>query len=314
MSTSTSQILNIDFDPKAPFPDSVFESSFGYMDSGLDYFQYPPSSPLGVPVGLPQSSPNMDYMPMNEYTYTSPYGPPSPQRPFTPAESSASSSSSTGVAPQTLSYPLSAGELSSDGMASGRISRGSGSHSPPAVSYAATVPRSHRFNPIAVPANRPSTRAAAAHKRTRSTRDHDDSDDDDDEEFKPGSIAGATDAPRDTRRETVRKQRIESEQRRRDELREGYSRLKEYLPASNQKASKVSLLDRATSHIRYLEAVKEQLEVRLKSADAEVARLRHVNEALMLGRIPGAPVPAAAYADCLPSMNPADITAPTKFS
>jgi len=48
------------------------------------------------------------------------------------------------------------------------------------------------------------------------------------------------------RRETVRKQRIESEQRRRDELREGYSRLKESLPASNQKASKVSLLERGT--------------------------------------------------------------------
>jgi hypothetical protein len=46
------------------------------------------------------------------------------------------------------------------------------------------------------------------------------------------------------RRETVRKQRIESEQRRRDELREGYARLKETLPASNQKASKVYLLDR----------------------------------------------------------------------
>jgi len=47
-----------------------------------------------------------------------------------------------------------------------------------------------------------------------------------------------------SRRETIRKQRIESEQRRRDELREGYARLKETLPASNQKSSKVSLLDR----------------------------------------------------------------------
>ncbi|KAJ3502803.1 hypothetical protein NLJ89_g8722 [Agrocybe chaxingu] len=86
------------------------------------------------------------------------------------------------------------------------------------------------------------------------------------------------------RRETVRKQRIESEQRRRDELREGYARLKETLPASNQKASKVSLLDRATSHIKYLEAVKDQLEIRLKGADHEVHRLRNVNEALMLNR------------------------------
>jgi hypothetical protein len=46
------------------------------------------------------------------------------------------------------------------------------------------------------------------------------------------------------RREEVRKQRIESEQRRRDELRDGYRRLKDVLPVSNQKSSKVSLLDR----------------------------------------------------------------------
>ena len=47
-------------------------------------------------------------------------------------------------------------------------------------------------------------------------------------------------------REEVRRQRIESEQRRRDELRDGYRRLKEVLPVSNQKSSKVSLLDRGT--------------------------------------------------------------------
>jgi chromosome segregation ATPase len=87
----------------------------------------------------------------------------------------------------------------------------------------------------------------------------------------------------DARRETIRKQRIESEQRRRDELREGYQRLKDTLPSSNQKASKVSLLDRATTHLKYLDTVKNQLEVRLKAAEAEVHRLRSVNEALMLG-------------------------------
>ena len=46
------------------------------------------------------------------------------------------------------------------------------------------------------------------------------------------------------RREEIRRQRIESEQRRRDELRDGYRRLKDALPVSNQKSSKVSLLDR----------------------------------------------------------------------
>jgi hypothetical protein len=38
----------------------------------------------------------------------------------------------------------------------------------------------------------------------------------------------------------------------------------------------------ATGHLRYLETVKEQLEMRLKAAEAEVHRLRNVNEALML--------------------------------
>lgn len=39
----------------------------------------------------------------------------------------------------------------------------------------------------------------------------------------------------------------------------------------------------ATAHIRYIDTVREQLELRLKSAEAEVHRLRNVNEALMLG-------------------------------
>lgn len=280
---SAAHMLSMDFDHKAPFLESAFDSSFNYMDSGLDYFQYPPPSPtLGVSVGLPHTASPMDFTSslnaMNEYTYSSSstFSPPSPPRAFSPADGIHTS-------PPTLTYNISAGELSSDGMPTGRASRGSGTHSPPSVPYAATVPRSHRFNPIAVPVNRTSGRAAA-HKR-RPSKSNDDSDDDD-EEFNPGpTTAGGSDSvPRDSRRETVRKQRIESEQRRRDELREGYARLKETLPASNQKASKVYLLDRATSHIKYLEAVKDQLEARLKGADHEVHRLRNVNEALMLNR------------------------------
>ena len=49
------------------------------------------------------------------------------------------------------------------------------------------------------------------------------------------------------KREAVRRQRIESEQKRRDELRDGYTKLREALPAVSQKCSKVLLLDRGMS-------------------------------------------------------------------
>jgi hypothetical protein len=58
-----------------------------------------------------------------------------------------------------------------------------------------------------------------------------------------------------TRKEATRRQRIEAEQRRRDELRDGYAKLKDVLPVSNQKSSKVSLLERgeniSSSHILF---------------------------------------------------------------
>jgi hypothetical protein len=84
------------------------------------------------------------------------------------------------------------------------------------------------------------------------------------------------------RREEVRKQRIESEQRRRDELRDGYRRLKDVLPVSNQKSSKVSLLDRATTHIRQLEMTQTHMIMKINELESETARLRNVNETLML--------------------------------
>jgi len=58
-----------------------------------------------------------------------------------------------------------------------------------------------------------------------------------------------------SRREEIRRQRIESEQRRRDELRDGYRRLKDALPVSNQKSSKVSLLDRGMRNSSLLRQV-----------------------------------------------------------
>jgi hypothetical protein len=270
----------MDFEAKSP--EFMENSNFTYdVLSGLDYVQYPSDqSPyVGIQMGLngpSHSSPRLNFNSLNlasnltdyasyptgnAYTTSS-----SPARPFTPPDGA-------GISPAGL-YSLSAGEMSSDGLPSGRHSRGSGTHSPASshgVPYPATVPRSHRFNPIAVP---PTRRAP----RRKATRDVDSDDEDDD--FQPTISSSANP---DSRRETIRKQRIESEQRRRDELREGYTRLRETLPTSNQKASKVSLLDRATTHIRYLDTVRDQLEARLKAAESEVHRLRSVNEALMLG-------------------------------
>ncbi|THH18827.1 hypothetical protein EW146_g2232 [Bondarzewia mesenterica] len=78
--------------------------------------------------------------------------------------------------------------------------------------------------------------------------------------------------------------RIESEQRRRNELRDGYRRLKDALQASDQKPSNI-LIDSfaATTHVKYLEMTRQQLQTRLQQAENEIQRLRQVNEALMLG-------------------------------
>lgn len=267
-------MLSMDFDGSKT-PSYMDPVEFSYMDGGLDnYLQYPASPPAFTGLGLPQTTSPVAFNSLNlsgnigDYTYSS-MAAPSPGRPYTPEGAS--------ISPHTLTYSLSAGEMSSDNTSGGRASRGSGTHSPPnaSVPYQATVPRSQRFNPIAAPA---ASRPILRHKR-RASRSNDESEDED-EEFQPTAVTGGSN---DSRRETIRKQRIESEQRRRDELRDGYARLKDTLPPSNQKSSKVSLLERATGHIRYLETVKEQLELRLKSAEAEVHRLRNVNEALMLG-------------------------------
>jgi len=259
-------------------PDFMDAPNANYFDalSGMDYLQYP-HSPFGVGnMGLPSTgSPRMgDFNSLNlpngmsEYTYgpsTTAYGTGSPARPYTPTGS---------IYPGALSN-LSAGELSSDSMASNRSRRGSGATSPPVPSGSlAAVPRSHRFNPLGTAVPRTSTRQMK--KRSKGS---DDFDSDNDDDFSPASSALSNDA----RREEIRRQRIESEQRRRDELRDGYRRLKDALPVSNQKSSKVSLLDRATTHIRYLEMTQQQLQTRLAQAEAETTRLRHVNEALMLG-------------------------------
>ncbi|KAJ3762200.1 hypothetical protein EV361DRAFT_974583 [Lentinula raphanica] len=271
--------MSLDFEPTLSHSSSFMEpmeSPSFLLDNTMDYLQYPSTTPPSPPsytsalgrkcASSPMTFHTVPLSSLGEYGYAPVTFSP---RPFTPADNAS-------ISPPTLTYSLSNADASSDEQHSGRHSRGSNPSPPPSVPYAATVPRSHRFNPIGVP---PPTRtsARAASKRRNSKTTNEDSDEGEEEEYQQ-STGGL-----DPRREAVRRQRIESEQKRRDELRDGYARLKSTLPSINQKSSKVTLLDRAASHIKYLDAVRNRLEAQLKAADDEVNRLRSVNEALMLG-------------------------------
>jgi hypothetical protein len=123
--------------------------------------------------------------------------------------------------------------------------------------------------------SRPSRRGSI-----RKPKEEDDfSDFEEDEDFAPHT---AGDGKPERRREDIRKQRIESEQRRRDELREGYNRLKQALPPSNQKSSKASILERATVCITDLNQKTSSLASRVEELEAELRRVRVLNETLML--------------------------------
>lgn len=137
--------------------------------------------------------------------------------------------------------------------------------------------------------HRHSRNASTASSAPRATRrgsvrkpkeqDDDFSDFDEDDDFAP-QVSG--DGKPERRREDIRKQRIESEQRRRDELREGYNRLKSALPPSNQKSSKASILERATVCITDLNQKTGSLAGRVEELEVELRRVRVLNETLML--------------------------------
>ncbi|WVQ72864.1 hypothetical protein IAR50_002425 [Cryptococcus sp. DSM 104548] len=107
----------------------------------------------------------------------------------------------------------------------------------------------------------------------------------DDDENSPRGLGLSNDddrVPVSSKREDVRKARIESEQRRRDELREGFKRLKEALPQTNQRASKSSLLDRSVAHIQAIESANRFLLTQLEDQNKECIKLREIlhNEVL----------------------------------
>ena len=125
-----------------------------------------------------------------------------------------------------LSPPLSGSDTSADGIY--HHSNSSGANSPSSSRGHSLVHRTPRYNPT------PSPTSSSGRRRGRSQ----DSDDEDNM-----GIAYVENLA-NSRKEATRRQRIEAEQRRRDELRDGYAKLKDALPVSNQKSSKVSLLER----------------------------------------------------------------------
>lgn len=129
-----------------------------------------------------------------------------------------------------LSPPISGSDTSADGIYH-HSRNSSGTGSPSSSRGASLVHRtSLRYNPTPSP----TTSSSGRRGRGRSLNDSDDED------------MGATFVENlaHSRKEATRRQRIEAEQRRRDELRDGYAKLKDVLPVSNQKSSKVSLLER----------------------------------------------------------------------
>ena len=131
-----------------------------------------------------------------------------------------------------LSPPVSGSDTSADGVYHhSRNSSATGSTS---------SSRSHSLvhrNPLRFNNPTPSpTSSTGRRSRDRSVSDEDEA-----------MGVGMAESLANTRKEATRRQRIEAEQRRRDELRDGYAKLKDALPISNQKSSKVSLLERGMS-------------------------------------------------------------------
>lgn len=133
----------------------------------------------------------------------------------------------------SLSPQISGSDTSADGVY--HHSRNSSATGSPSSSRANSLVHRHplRYNPTPSPTSSSTGRRS----RGRSLSDDDDG----------MGLGNNAESLANTRKEATRRQRIEAEQRRRDELRDGYARLKDVLPISNQKSSKVSLLERGMS-------------------------------------------------------------------
>ncbi|KAJ7597334.1 hypothetical protein C8J56DRAFT_774360 [Mycena floridula] len=197
------------------------------------------------------------------HQFQGPVYPPSPPHGSLPISTSPPPASPDMYDP--LSPPISGSDTSADGIY--HHSNSSGANSPSSSRGNSLVHRNVRYNPTPSP-------TSSSGRRGRG-RSHDS-----DEEDIMG-VAYAENVAHN-RKEATRRQRIEAEQRRRDELRDGYAKLKDVLPVSNQKSSKVSLLERATHHIVALEKTNQELQTRLASLEQEIQRVRALNEQISM--------------------------------
>ncbi|KAL5526240.1 hypothetical protein ACEPAG_7579 [Sanghuangporus baumii] len=166
-----------------------------------------------------------------------------------------------------MSPPVSRSDTSADGIYRSRNS--SGTTSLASSRGGNLVHRnSLRYNPTSSPSN-----SSSGRRRGRSI------DADSDEHH---NMMSAVQEIADTRKKETRHQRMEAEQRRRDELHNGYIRLKDVLPVSKEKNSKNRLVERATNYIIQLDKTKRQMHTRLAALESEVQRLQSLNEKISL--------------------------------
>ncbi|KAF7337649.1 hypothetical protein MSAN_02238200 [Mycena sanguinolenta] len=264
----------IDPDAPLPAPQYYYEQDPQYAAMGYPHPQMPPyqvqvQHPGQQPRQLDlQYHPNITLISSHQYQQSpvSVY-PPSP--PHVPLPLPASPPPPSPDMYDPLSPQLSGSDTSADGIYQG--SNSSGANSPSSSRGNSLVQRHVRYNPT------PSPTSSSGPTRRRRGRSQD-SDDDEMNLMYTENLA-------QNRKEATRRQRIEAEQRRRDELRDGYAKLKDVLPVSNQKSSKVSLLDRATSHIAVLEAENKAMQDRIASLEEEIRRLQSINEKLSGGSL-----------------------------
>ncbi|KAJ7201274.1 hypothetical protein GGX14DRAFT_656127 [Mycena pura] len=283
----------IDADPALPTPPYAFYASDHEQSYAIAY-PHPQMPPYQVPVAhghgpqtrqldlqqhpiQQQYHTNLTLIPSHSHShphsqqhhqYQGPVYPPSPPHVPLPLPAASPPPPSPDMY-DPLSPPLSGSDTSADGLYQG--SNSSGANSPASSRGTSLVQRHMRYDPTPSP-----TTSAPRRRRARSQ----DSDDDD---F--GGMMYNTENLAHNRKEATRRQRIEAEQRRRDELRDGYAKLKDVLPVSNQKSSKVSLLDRATNHISVLESENKTLQERIVGLEEEIRRLQTINEKLASGSL-----------------------------